>query len=173
MIATGAGLLRIAQVGPEALDSIMTLLREASDWLLSRGIRQWRRMYTEDGRAYVAARFATGDVYLVYRDDVPVATFTLCWEDTFWGEAGTDGLAGYLHGFAVSRQVGGLGVGRDLMAWMSAHFAAHGRHCFRLNTAEENPGIRGYYEDLGFTPCGVLPHPLGGMTRLYEREITA
>jgi ribosomal protein S18 acetylase RimI-like enzyme len=151
----------------------MALMPEASDWLLSRGIRQWRRMYAEEGRAFVAARFATDDVYLVYLDGVPVATFTIRWQETtLWGDAGSDGQAGYLHGFVVSRKVGGQGVGTALMAWIEKRIAARGRRYLRLNTAAGNQGICGYYEREGFLPYGVVPHFIGGMTQLLEREIS-
>ncbi|HEY3416971.1 MAG TPA: GNAT family N-acetyltransferase [Armatimonadota bacterium] len=169
---TDAGVLKITQVGEEALDQLMALFQEVSDWLLSRGIRQWRRMHTDEGRAYVAARFATDDVYLVYQDEAPVATFAIRWQETtLWGDAGTDGQAGYLHGFAVSRNVGGQGIGKALMAWVETQIAARGRRYLRLNTAAGNPGICQYYERAGFHSCGMVPHVIGGMTQLYEREI--
>ena len=171
-VETAVGPLDIIQVGSEELARIMVLLQEVSDWLQSRGIRQWRRMFTEEGRAFVAARFATDEVYLVFQHEVPVATFTIRWQETtLWGDAGSDGQAGYLHGFAVSRKVGGQGVGQVLMAWVEGRAAARGRRWLRLNTAAGNPGICGYYERAGFVSCGVVPHIVGGMTQLYEREI--
>lgn len=171
-VETAAGSLTIVRVDADELDRIMVLMQEASDWLRSRGIQQWRRMYSEDGRAFVAARFATDDVYLVFKGEVPVATFTIRWQETtLWGDAGIDGQAGYLHGFTVSRQVGGQGIGGVLMAWVEKQVAMRGRRCLRLNTAANNPGICGYYEHAGFRSCGVVPHVLGGMTQLYEREI--
>lgn len=170
-IQTAAGPLQIVQVGSESLDLIMTLLQEASDWLLSRGIHMWRRMHTAEGRVFVAARFATDEVYLVFHDGDAVATFSLRWEETtMWGEAGLDGQAGYLHGFTVSRQFGGQGVGLALLAWIDKQVEVRGRCCLRLNTAAGNPGICGYYERAGFRPCGVVSHVLGGMTQLYERK---
>lgn len=173
-LETPAGSLALLRVGPQELDRILALMQEASDWLQSRGIRQWRRVFTEEGRAFVAARFATDDVYLVLRQGEPVASFTLRWEEpTMWEEAGFDGQAGYLHGFVVSRQVGGQGVGKALMAWMDRQIAARGRRYLRLNTALGNPGICGYYERAGFLPRGEALHALGGTTRLYEREVDA
>jgi GNAT superfamily N-acetyltransferase len=171
-IQTTAGLLAIVQVGIDELDRIMALMQEVSDWLQSRGITQWRRMFSEEGRAFVAARFATDEVYLVYQGEEPVATFTIRWQETtLWGDIGLDGQAGYLHGFAVSRKIGGKGVGKALMAWVEKQVSARGRRYLRLNTAAGNPGICGYYEREGFTPCGVVAHFLGGMTQLYQREI--
>ncbi len=165
-------MLEIVRVGSEELDCIMLLMQEASDWLQSRGVRQWRRMQTEEGRAYVAARFATDDVYLVFKGEEPVATFAIRWqESTLWDELGSDGQAGYLHGFTVSRKMGGQGVGLVLMAWVEAQVAARGRRYLRLNTAAGNAGIRGYYERAGFHSRGVVAHVLvGGMTQLYELE---
>ena len=49
LIHTAAGKLEIVRVGLDELDRIMILLQEASYWLLSRGIRQWRRMFTAEG----------------------------------------------------------------------------------------------------------------------------
>jgi GNAT superfamily N-acetyltransferase len=172
-IFTSAGSLNIVQVGPDALDQIMALMQEAADWLQAREIRQWRRMHSDEGRAFVAARFATDDVFLVYQGETPVATFTLRWEEsTMWGEAGFDGQAGYLHGFTVSRRIGGQGVGMALLVWAAARVAVRGRRYLRLNTASVtgNPGICRYYERAGFRSCGEAMY-LGGPTALYEREI--
>jgi len=171
-VETAAGVLEITRVGSEALDCILLLMQEASDWLLSRGIRQWRRMFDDEGRAFVAARIDTDEMYLVFKDGEPVATFSFRWQETtMWGDAGTDDQAGYLHGLAVSRKVGGQGVGMALMAWVSQRVTMRGRHFLRLNTAANNPGINAYYEQAGFRPCGVVPHGLGGMTLLFEREL--
>ncbi|MHB9025165.1 MAG: GNAT family N-acetyltransferase [Armatimonadota bacterium] len=171
-LETAAGQLSIVQVGEEELDRLMALFQEVSDWLLSRGIRQWRRMFTDAGRAYVAARFLTDDVYLVFLGDVPVATFAIRWQETtLWGVAGTDGQAGYLHGLAISRKVGGQGIGKALIAWVETQIVARGRRYIRLNTAAGNPGICNYYERAGFQSRGIVEHFIGGMTQLYEREI--
>lgn len=171
-LSTAIGLLHIMRVDESELDRILLLMQEASDWLHSRGIQQWRRMYTAEGRAMISARFTTDDVYLAFQDKTPVATFTLRWqESSMWGDAGYDGTAGYLHGFTVSRRVGGHAVGEALLAWLERQVEARGRRFLRLNTTAGNPGICRYYERIGFRPCGVVAHVLGGLTQLYEREV--
>ena len=171
-LQTREGLLVIKQVGIDELDRVIALMRQASAWLRSRGILQWRWVYTEDGCAQVAARFATDDVYLVFMDDEPVATFSLRWQETeLWGERGFDGQAGYLHGLAVDREIGGVGIGKVLMEWIASQIASRGRRYFRLDTAAYNPGLCGYYAREGFRPCGVTPHPQCQMSQLYEKEL--
>ena len=171
-ISTTAGPLHITQVGSEDLNRVMALLNEASHWLISRGITQWRWILTDAGRAVIATRFETDEMYLVYQGDDPVATFSLRWqESTMWGGAGNDGQAGYLYGFAVARKLAGQGVGLELIAWAAGQVAARGKRFLRLDTDAGNAGICDYYQRAGFHACGEAPRAQGGMLQLYEREI--
>jgi GNAT superfamily N-acetyltransferase len=90
---------------------------------------------------------ASRSLYLVWRDDRPVATFSLLESDPmYWPSAGDDAL--YLHRFAVRRDA--AGAGRRAVEWAVEEAQRRGRDYIRLDCLAENPGIRRYYESCGF-----------------------
>lgn len=144
--------------------TVVALYDEASAWLMARGLRQWPQgwftpaMVVEDLRAGRA-------IYLLLRDDEPVGKLTLQWDDPeMWGERPPD--AGYVHGLCVRREVAGLGVGEALLDWAARQVSACGRRWLRLHCMAANPGLRAYYERLGFTYRGQAEE---GWAALYER----
>jgi len=98
-----------------------------------------------------------------------VATVTLLWDDpTYWGERPAD--AAYVHKLAVSRASAGLRIGQAIVEWADASAAAAGRDYLRLDCLRDNPGIRAYYERLGFGHRGDLVVNGRDMS-IYERRI--
>lgn len=89
-----------------------------------------------------------GGLYLVWRGDRVVGTFSLLESDAlYWPSAGDDAL--YLHRFAVRAEA--AGAGRFAIEWMVAEARRRGRAFIRLDCLAGNLGIRGYYERCGFT----------------------
>jgi GNAT superfamily N-acetyltransferase len=86
-------------------------------------------------------------LFLVWRGDQPVATFSLLESDPmYWPSAGDDAL--YLHRFAVRRDA--AGAGRRAIEWAVEEARRRGREYLRLDCLAANPGIRRYYESRGF-----------------------
>lgn len=171
-IETAAGRLEIRQVGGEEVERILKLMQQASDWLLERGIFQWRWTFTEDGNYIMTARCKTDDLYLVLREEEAIATFSLRWQETkLWEERGLDGEACYIHGLTVARELYGMGIGEALMNWAGQHAAARGRRCLRLDTAAANQQACAYYCRLGYQRVGLAPHAQCQISQLFEREI--
>jgi hypothetical protein len=97
--------LVIERAGTAEYQQIMTILREAADWLSSRANPQWRHWHTDFGERMLRERIEHHETYLVRRDTQPVATLAIHWSDPEqWGERGLDGLAGYIHGVAITRR---------------------------------------------------------------------
>jgi ribosomal protein S18 acetylase RimI-like enzyme len=175
---TEAGLLTIARAGEADHDAVMAILREAADWLAARGIPQWKHWHTKIGETLLRERIEYHQVYLFRRDAQPVATVTVQWEDTeFWGERGLDGLAGYIHGIAITRALGGKRVGEQLLKWAVERIAACGKRLARLDTVASNARLCRYYEDCGFRPLGTVTFfdeaYTGGMytAALFEKKL--
>jgi len=107
-LVTEVGTLTVARAQVADYDAVMTILREAADWRAARDIPQWKHWDTKIGERLLRDRIEHHEVYIARRKALPVATVTIQWEDTeFWGERGLDGLAGYVHGIAITRNIGG------------------------------------------------------------------
>jgi GNAT superfamily N-acetyltransferase len=86
----------------------------------------------------------------------------------YWGERPPD--AAYVHKLAVRRACAGQGIGRAIVEWADRTAAKAGRQFLRLDCLGDNPGIRRYYEGLGFEHRGDLV--LNGRTMsTYERDV--
>ena len=117
----------------------------------------------------LAFRIERGELYVADVEGETAATFTLLWDDsTFCGERPPD--AAYLHKLAVRRRFAGRGLGAALVEWADAHAAAAGRRFLRLDCQRDDPGIRAYYERLGFEHRGDVDHPRFAAA-LYERPV--
>jgi GNAT superfamily N-acetyltransferase len=131
---------------------VAALLDEATVWVGERGFEQWPLPFPREE--------LDGDV---------VATVTLLWDDpTYWGERPAD--AAYVHKLAVSRASAGHRIGEAIIEWADATAAAEGRDYLRLDCLRHNPGIRAYYEGLGFEHRGDLVVNGRDMS-IYERRI--
>jgi GNAT superfamily N-acetyltransferase len=150
------------------VSAVATLLDEATLWVSARGYDQWPRPFPPDE---IEAAIERGEVYVAELDGDVVATVTLLWEDELhWGERPPD--AAYVHKLAVSRARAGQRIGQTIVEWADATAAANGRAFLRLDCHRTNPGIRRYYEQLGFVHCAdeVIA---GRDLSLYERPVHA
>lgn len=182
-IVTRAGEIAIAQAGLEDIPEVIDIQVEAAEWLRSRGIDQWR-IDRERTSAYLRAAVVgfppAREIYLAWQavpaeggaahgELEPVATFSLQSSDErIWGKMPDDAL--YLHGFAVRRAVGGMGVGLVLLRWAEGVTTAIGKTYLRLDCMAENPSIRAYYERAGFTHRGDV-RGQGWSASLYEKRV--
>lgn len=146
--------------------AVATLLDEATGWVGERGYEQWPLPFPRDE---LAAGIERGEVYVAELDGDAVATVTLLWDDPiYWGARPPD--AAYVHKLAVSRACAGRRIGQNLVEWADSTAAAAGRQFLRLDCLRDNPGIRAYYERLGFEHRGDLEVNGRGMS-IYERPV--
>lgn len=145
----------VRAVDATELDASVDILEEAAVWGGSDGRSTWPTGWFTDpagaGRARVHKDIESGSLYIVWLDGKSAATFALLDTDpVLWPAAGDDAL--YLHRFAVRRSA--AGVGRRAMEWMVSEVRRRGRTNLRLDCREDNPGIRSYYERIGFRLVG-------------------
>ena len=146
--------------------TVASLLDEATVWVGERGYEQWPLPFPHEA---VAAAIERGEVYVAELDGDAVATVTLLWDDpAYWGERPLD--AAYVHKLAVSRACAGRRIGSAIVEWADATAAQNGRRYLRLDCLRDNPGIRAYYENLGFEHRGDLVVNGRGMS-IYERPV--
>jgi len=147
-------------------NTVAELLDEATRWVGELGYEQWPLPFPRDE---LAAAIARAEVYVVEDEGDAVATVTLLRDDPlYWGERPPDAV--YVHKLAVRRDRSGRGIGAAIVAWANAEAVEAGRDFLRLDCLRDNPGIRDYYEQLGFEHRGDLI--LGGRhMSLYERAV--
>ncbi len=146
--------------------AVAALLDEATVWVGERGYEQWLLPFPEEE---IAAAIERGEVYVAELDGDAVATVTLLWDDPmYWPDKPAD--AAYVHKLAVSRACAGQRIGQAIVEWADRMAAAAGRDFLRLDCLRDNPGIRAYYERLGFEHCGDLSVN-GRAMSIYERRV--
>lgn len=128
-----------------------SILEEVAGWGASAGLPSWSPgTFTGPdsvGIARLRRDAGSNSLYLVRRDERPIATFSLVENDPlFWPSAGDEAM--YLHRFGVRRTA--AGAGRTAVAWSADETRRRGREYLRLDCLAENPGIRRYYEGCGF-----------------------
>jgi GNAT superfamily N-acetyltransferase len=130
---------------------VLDVLAEAAAWMIARGYENWPAQFP---RALIAGNVDRAELYVVERDGVPVGTVTLQRQDEFfWGDAGTDGTAGYVHRLAVRRAHASADFGRRVLDWADEQIRAVGRAALRLDVVTGNRALRDYYEAAGFEHC--------------------
>lgn len=137
--------LTIEPAGPNDLDAVMSLLHEARKWQRRRGVDEWRAF--DPNR--VAADIAEGRVFVARSGAAVLGTVTLLESDALvWGTDPRRAI--YVHKLASSRRADGRGVGAIMLQWVQGFARRGGMDCVRLDTWDENPRMREYYERQGF-----------------------
>ena len=158
--------MNIRRCQAQDVAAVAALLDEATVWVGERGYEQWPLPFPRDE---LAAAIERGEVYVAELDGEPVATVTLRWDDPqYWGARPPD--AAYVHKLAVSRACAGQRIGIAIVEWADLTAARAGREYLRLDCLGDNPGIRAYYERLGFEHRGDLVVNDRNMS-IYERPI--
>jgi GNAT superfamily N-acetyltransferase len=149
----------------EDLPVVAKMLDEATVFVRTKGRDQWP---VPSPQAKLRASVADRSLYVVEVHGEPAATFTLLLDDPkFWGERPPDAV--YLHKLAVRRGFAGRGLGARIVDWVVDEAARLGRSFVRLDCQRDLPGIRRYYEELGFELRGELERGAFAWA-LYERR---
>jgi GNAT superfamily N-acetyltransferase len=150
----------------EDVPVVAGMLDEATAFVRTMGRDQWPVPFPQDE---LRQRIDRDELYVVDLGDEPAATFTLLLDDPkFWGERPPDAV--YLHKLAVRRAFAGRGLGVRVVEWVGEEAARRGRAFVRLDCQRDLPGIRRYYERLGFDLRGELERGTFAWA-LYERAV--
>jgi GNAT superfamily N-acetyltransferase len=135
----------------EDVPLVAEMLDEATAYVRTKGRDQWPVPYPQDELSGFAGR---GELFVVDVDGEAAGTFALLEDDRkFWGERPPDAL--YLHKLAVRRAFAGRKLGERIVEWVVDETRARGRNFVRLDCQRDLPGIREYYERLGFELRGT------------------
>ena len=162
--------LRVAASSEPELSA--AIIEEVAAWGEAEGMPSWSPgSFTGPesvGVSRLRGDIANGGLYLIWRREHPIGTFSLLESDPIYWPDGGD-AAMYLHRFAVSR--GAAGAGRFAVTWCLRETQRRGRSHVRLDCLADNPRIRRYYERFGFR---AVDEKVVNGTRysLYEVPVT-
>lgn len=165
--------LTFRKARPDELNTALALLKEAALWLRGRGIDYWRNWLAPPPAhvRWIEKGFQNGEFFLVERGGELIGCFRLQWKDKlFWGERPDD--AGYVHSITTRRRLAGTGTGRRILARIESLCRENGKRFLRLDCGADNPGLRRYYESLGFEAVGETV-VAGERLTLYEKSLAA
>ena len=145
-------MLKITPAAAADTDSVILVLKDAVQWLQSRGLPTWN---PDTLQSVMGALICRGEVYLAWMNDQPVGTVTVQWSDpAFWGEQPDD--AGYIHKLAVMRSVAGQQIGAQMVSWAEELIKQKGRPYARLDCHADNPAINRFYQAAGYQLRGLI-----------------
>ena len=152
--------IQIRAVGEECVPVALLILREASQWLASRGLPGWTDLELQN--TDLPGHSAAGALILGFAGQSPVACMLLQRNDPiYWPEA-VPGSALYLHKLAVRRSHAGGGWGARMIAWAKAEAQRLRVEHVRLDTWADSR-ITELYSRHGFQLVDRLPKPEHGM----------
>jgi len=167
--------LRIRRARPGDLDQVLDLLRQATTWLASRGLDQWQDAEPELRRDRVSAGITAGTVWIVERDDRPVATITIdaTADPELWHDSTDPDNALYVHRMIVTRNEAGHQLGAALLDFAARQATAAGRTWLRLDAWATNTKLHDYYRGQGFTHLRTTYYAHRGSGALFQRPARA
>ena len=150
------GALAVVRATVEHAPAVRALRDDLAEWMLQRGIRQWRP--DQLPLKWIERWVALGAVYLVWHEDRLIGSVTIVWDDPIvWGDQAEP--AGYIHMLMVDRHFGGHGIGRSLLNWAERSIRQAGHRVARLDCAKDNQPLRSYYERAGYRVVGSKTFP--------------
>jgi GNAT superfamily N-acetyltransferase len=171
--------LRLALPGD--LEKVFGLVREAAEWLGSKGIDQWQEPWPDRAgqRERILNDLFKGKTWLMRDGRTTVATITIDTDEPLdlderpvWPSGKSPGPALYVRRVIVSRRYARRGLGAALLDW-AAHMAGnhHGAELIRIDVRTTNHKLHAYYERQQFArrpdPQGLGDYP---SQALFERN---
>ncbi|MEQ7008501.1 GNAT family N-acetyltransferase [Actinopolymorpha sp. B17G11] len=152
---------------PADLDAVMKLLADRISWLHDRGSNQWS---TRDFRPIMTNAIASGQTWLLWDHQTPVATLSLTsvGDPDFWStdERATPAL--YLSKLATAVNQRGRGLGAMLIDWANYYAAQRDVPTLRWDVWRTNDALQDYYSRIGIQPVRIAEVPGRWSGALYE-----
>jgi GNAT superfamily N-acetyltransferase len=147
--------LRVALARPCDVEPYIALLENVAEWLDRRGVAQIQPGTYRKFADYYVTSVAAREVYFGLIGNELVGSFRLvCDGGTVWPDSDDDSL--YLENLVVRRTWSGHGFGRRLLRSAEQETLRLNKACLRLDCFANNPFLRRYYEEAGYTDCGEV-----------------
>jgi ribosomal protein S18 acetylase RimI-like enzyme len=132
---------------PADTDAVVSVLREAAQWLVDRGMPLWEvGSFTTDA---LRANIERGEVVVAEICEQIGGVALRQWEDRVCWPDREIGEAGYIHKLAVKRNYAGQGMGNLIVGWVEQDLRVRHRKFLRLDCAPRN-ALMSFYEKMGF-----------------------
>jgi GNAT superfamily N-acetyltransferase len=171
--------MRIALANPDDFDTVLGLIEEAAAWLRTKETDQWSAPWPDRIKrdARVIRGLAGGKTWIAWDGDVAAATVTLAAKPNpaVWGGAAClcdlSERAVYAHRLVTARSHEGQGLGAQLIDWAGLR-ARHeyGAKWIRIDVWTTNVALHGYYQGIGFEPCGSCDDPAYPSGKLFQKR---
>lgn len=170
------------QAIPEEKGLIEEILRQAAEWIQTKGSKQWSGiLQKENGKDNhdTTGAIKRGEVYFATIKEEPAGMFLLwdhqsAWDRQLWSTESGDTYM-YLHRLAIIRQFAGKGVSQKLIASAKEIARQNGKKAVRLDCIAANPYLNELYQAAGFRLIDtVFGHDAGEQTadfNLYQFDL--
>jgi GNAT superfamily N-acetyltransferase len=163
----------VAQARLGDIETIMTWRIARVAWLKAHGYDQWSVPLP---RSAVAATVSSGQTWMVWDGDTPVATITLTawvgvdelwkpsWDshDALWLPTDDPADALYAAKMMVPEEYAGAGLGREMLDWAGGRAFAAGLAWLRFDAWTTNTDLHAYYRRLGFQHVRTVESRVSG-----------
>lgn len=159
------------------LPTIMSIVKDAQDYLASLNIDQWQNGYPNEER--ILEDISLGGSYLIINDNKEVlgtSFFTTDSDPTYTNIEGewitpSDSIYGVIHRVAVFNKHRGTGFARFVFDEFENMLKKDDIKSMRIDTHRDNKGMQKLLERRGYKYCGII-YLLDGNERLaYEKLI--
>jgi GNAT superfamily N-acetyltransferase len=155
------------------MDEIMRLQAEGDAWNLSKGHMPLSHRYPlKERREFLERHLAESEIHLLKDKSEAVGMVRIQWKDPiFWGDAGWDPLAAYVHGLTIGQAWHGEGLGRWILGWAERFIKGKGLEFCRLDCMEGNSRLCAYYASQGYQDKGLVTLKSGWISRKFEKPL--
>lgn len=151
---------------------LVEILTDSTVTKLNHGDTIWGSLDEGWSTQEVIDNMTESTAYIIYKDDEPVSTISLQYEDRrMWGEQPKAAL--YLHRLGVKAGMNGQGLGKIMMNWAADQALAQNKSFLRLDCPADNESLCNFYEKQGFVMVSINSNNGhdGYIAALYERSV--
>jgi GNAT superfamily N-acetyltransferase len=175
-------MMKIVCAEPTAdnMKAILGLVEDAREWLWAKGTDQWATPWPDEKSrdTRVLKGLQSRTTWIVWDKDIPAATVTITSRrnNAVWSKPTcTCDLAEpavFAHRLITSRKYADRGLGAELIAWAGLRGRReYDAKWIRIDVWTKNKGLHGFYQSLGFEPCGFCADPDYPSGALFQKPV--
>lgn len=163
---------RIVLASLDDLSVVLSILRDASQWLATLGTDQWQ--YPPNAEK-VRQSIEAGTLYLLVDDrtNISIGTITITEkaDPDFWRQEDDPSSALYINRMAVRQDYAGRSLGAEMLEWATQEAKARGKTWLRLDAWRTNEALHNYYRAQGFDLVRTEKQPHRRSGTLFQRRV--
>jgi GNAT superfamily N-acetyltransferase len=153
------------------LDSLVVLYESVRQWLIGRGLDQWKNNTSNRIRDRIQDSIQDRCCFVAEDNGEIVGSITV---DTFadpefWHDDDCPEDALYAHRMVVNRQESGQKVGEQLLRWAEQLAKQRGKRWLRLDAWRTNTRLHQYYSEQGFDLVRIVELGHRGSGALFQK----